>query len=116
MATNNKNFKVKNGLNVGGTATFGSSVVIGSTPIAFDSDTGRLKIQVNNQWQQIAFLEDADALSFEDIGVGIDYDGTATLIVQANGVNVSGTSKFMDGGSPTTTTVRYIFDSDNIAV
>jgi hypothetical protein len=111
MTTNNKDFKVKNGLQVAGSAVFGSNLVLGSTPVAFDTATNRLKIQVNNEWVQIATLEDADVLTFEDIGVAVDYDGSATYIVQGNGVTPSELSKFVDSGSPETTTVRYIFDA-----
>lgn len=111
MAINNKDFKVKNGLQVQGTAVFASDVILGSTPIAFDATTNRLKIQINNEWVQIATMADAEVLTFEDIGLAVDYDGSATYIIQGNGVTPSATSKFVDGGSPSTTTVRYIFDS-----
>ena len=111
MATNNKDFKVKNGLQVSGPAVFASDVILGTTPIAFDAATNRLKIQVNNEWISIATLADADVLTFEDIGVSVDYDGTATYIIQANGVQPSSTSKFVDGGDVNTTEIRYIFDS-----
>jgi hypothetical protein len=114
MTTTNKDFKVKNGLRVSGNAVFGSEIVLGSTPIAFDNTTKRLKILIDNEWIQIANLEDADVLTFEDIGVAIDYDGAATYIIQGNGVTPSSLSKFVDGGSPDTTTVRYIFDAGTI--
>lgn len=110
MTTTNKDFKVKNGLRVSGNAVFGSEVVLGSTPLAFDTNTNRLKVMVDDQWIQIATLEDADVLTFEDIGVAVDYDGAATYIIQANGVTPSSLSKFVDAGSPDTTIVRYIFD------
>jgi hypothetical protein len=115
MATNNRNFKVKNGLNVNGTATFNSDFVLNGTQLAFDSDTNRLKMYVNNEWVQVALLSDAETLSFEDIAVSVDYDGNATYIVQGNGVTPSGTSKFVDGGNPESSTFRYIFDSGVIA-
>lgn len=115
MATNNRNFKVKNGLNVNGTATFNSDFVLNGTQLAFDSDTNRLKMYVNNEWVQVALLSDAETLSFEDIAVSVDYDGNATYIVQGNGVTPSGTSKFVNGGTPESSTFRYIFDSGVIA-
>jgi hypothetical protein len=111
MTINNKDFKVKNGLQVSGPAVFGSDVILGNTPLAFDSGTNRLKIQVNNEWVSIATLADADVLTFEDIGLTIDYDGQPTYIVQGNGITPSITSKFVDGGDPNTTSVRYIFDA-----
>ena len=114
MSTNNKDFKVKNGLQVSGSAVFNSDVILGDTPMAFDTTTNRLKIYVNNEWVQIATLADADVLTFEDIGVSVDYDGSATYIIQGNGITPSSTSKFIDGGSPTTTSVRYVFDAQSL--
>jgi hypothetical protein len=114
MTTNNKDFKVKNGLQVAGTATFQSDVVLGDTPLAFDTATNRLKVQINNEWVSIATLADADVLTFEDIGISIDYNGQATYIVQGNGVTPSSTSKFIDGGGPDTASVRYVFDSQEL--
>jgi hypothetical protein len=115
MATNNKNFKVKNGLNVNGTATFNSDFVLNGTQLAFDTNTNRLKVYINNEWVQVALLSDAETLSFEDIGLSIDYDGNPTYIVQGNGVTPAETSKFVDGGSPSSTTFRYIFDGGVLA-
>jgi hypothetical protein len=116
MSTSNKNFKVKNGLNVTGQAVFNSDVILGTTPLAFDTQTSRLKVQVDGQWLPLALLSDADVLVFnEDIGLTIDYDGNPVFIIQGNGINVSGTSKFLDGGNPNTTTVRYEFDAGVIA-
>jgi hypothetical protein len=122
MATVNKNFKVKNGLNVAGPATFDSAVnvenlVLNSTPLAFDSSTGRLKIQINGDWKEIALLtdaaEDTAALTFMDIGLAIDYDGQPVYTVFANGVNTSAT-KFADGGDYSTETYSMTFDSGTI--
>jgi len=53
MATTDKNFKVKNGLNVAGNATFDSSVILGSTPLRFDTATNKLQIQLNGTWKPI---------------------------------------------------------------
>jgi hypothetical protein len=114
MSINNKDFKVKNGLQVAGTAVFNSDVILGETPMAFDITTNRIKIYVNGEWVQIATLADADVLTFEDIGVSVDYDGQATYIIQGNGVSPSDQSKFIDGGGPSTTSVRYVFDSQVI--
>ena len=115
MATDNKNFKVKNGLNVAGAATFDSSVILGGTPLRFDTVTNKLQIQLNGTWQPIAFTSEIpDAtqdISFMDIGLAIDYNGQPTYIVQANGVTPSGTSKFVNGGSPSDTSFSMTFDS-----
>jgi hypothetical protein len=122
MATVNKNFKVKNGLNVAGPATFDSAVnvdnlVLNSTPLAFDSSSGRLKIQLNGEWKDIAFLtdaaEDTGALTFMDIGLAIDYDGQPVYTVFANGVNTTAT-KFADGGDYSTEVYSMTFDSGTI--
>lgn len=122
MATVNKNFRVKNGLNVAGAATFDAAVnvdnlVLNSTPLAFDSSTGRLKIQVDGVWKEIALLmdaaEDTSAITFMDIGLAIDYDGQPVYTVYANGVNTSAT-KFADGGDYSTNMYTMTFDSGTI--
>lgn len=122
MAIVDKNFKVKNGLNVAGAATFDAAVnvdnlILNSTPLAFDSATGRLKIQVGGVWREIALLtdaaEDTTALTFMDIGLAIDYDGQPVYSVFANGVNTTAT-KFADGGSYSTDTYSMTFDSGAI--
>jgi hypothetical protein len=118
MSVNSKNFKVKNGLNVAGTATFDSDIVVGTAPISFDTQTNRLKIQVNGTWVTLAHTSDIpnpeDQLSFMDIGLAIDYNGQPTYIVQANGVSPSETSKFVDGGTPATTSTGFVFDSGSL--
>ena len=122
MATVNKNFKVKNGLNVTGAATFDAAVnvdnlVLNSTPLAFDSATGRLKIQIGGVWKEIALLtdaaEDISAITFMDIGLAVDYDGQPIYTVYANGVNTTAT-KFADGGDYSTDTYSMTFDSGTI--
>ena len=118
MSTDNKNFKVKNGLNVAGTATFGSNVILGETPLRFDTATNKLQLQLNGTWVPIAFNSEipdtTQAISFMDIGLAIDYDGQPTYIIQANGVTTSGSSKYADGGSPTSTLWDMYFDSGEI--
>lgn len=122
MATVDKNFRVKNGLNVAGTASFDSAVnvdnlVLNSAPLAYDSTTGRLKIQIDGAWKEIAFLadatEDLGALTFMDIGLAIDYDGQPVYTVFANGVNTTAT-KFADGGNYSTDVYSMTFDSGTI--
>ena len=115
MATENKNFKVKNGLNVNGTATFSSDIVLGTAPISFDTQTNRLKVQIDGAWQPIALYSEipneATMLSFMDVGLAIDYNGQPTYIIQANGVTPVGTSKFVSGGDQSTTEFGMTFDS-----
>jgi hypothetical protein len=121
MSTTDKNFKVKNGLNVAGEATFGSNVVLGETPLRFDTATNKLQIQLNGTWVPIAFTSEipdiASQISFMDIGLAIDYNGEPIYTVQGNGVNPGATSKFVDGGSPSTTDsdVSMVFDSGVIS-
>ena len=117
MSTADKSFKVKNGLNVAGTATFGSSVVLGETPLRFDTATNKLQLQINGTWMPIALNSEIPTLSFMDIGLSIDYNGQPIYTVQANGVTPDGTSKFVDGGSPSSTDsdVSMIFDSGSIS-
>jgi hypothetical protein len=111
--TTDKDFKVKNGLSVAGDATFGSNVILGTTPLAFDKTTNRLQVYVNNAWASIATLDDLKGnLSFMDIGLSIDYNGQPTYIVQANGVVINGDSKFVDAGTPIPySNIDYIFDA-----
>ena len=118
MTVSNKDFRIKNGLNVAGNATFDSQLILGSTPLAFDTNTNRLQLFINNAWQSIATLDDISSnnLTFMDIGLIIDYNGQPTYIVQGNGVTISGDSKFIDGGNPTTASTDYIFDSGIISV
>jgi hypothetical protein len=115
MATVDKNFKVKNGLNVAGTATFSTDIVLGTAPISFDTQTNRLKVQIDGTWQPIALYSEipneASMLTFMDVGLAIDYNGQPTYIIQANGVTPSGTNKFISGGDPTTSEFGIVFDS-----
>ena len=119
MSTADKSFKVKNGLNVAGTATFGSSVVLGETPLRFDTATNKLQIQLNGTWSPIAFSADipdtTQQLSFMDIGLSIDYNGQPTYIIQGNGVTISGDSKFVVGGLVATESFDLVFDSGVIS-
>ena len=114
MSTENKNFKVKNGLNVAGDATFDSSVILGSTPLRFDVTTNKLQIQLNGTWSPIAFISDipdmTTEIGFMDIGLAMDYNGLPIYTVQANGVNTTAT-KFADGGNPSTLVYGITFDS-----
>jgi len=115
MTTNNKDFKVKNGLEVAGNATFDSNVILGNTPISYDSVNNRLQVQINGTWIPVAYTSDIpnsnNEITFMDIGLAIDYNGLPTYIVQANGVTPSGSSKFLDGGNPSTTSAEWLFDS-----
>jgi hypothetical protein len=115
MATVDKNFKVKNGLNVAGTATFDSNIVLGTAPISFDTTTKRLQVQIDGSWQPIALYSEIpneeEMLSFMDVNLAIDYNGQPTYIIQANGVTPSGTSKYVSGGDPSTSTYGMTFDS-----
>ncbi len=117
MATVNKNFKIKNGLNVAGTATFDSSVILGETPLRFDTVTNKLQIQLNGTWQPIAFTSEipdtTQDISFMDIGLAMDYNGQPIYTVYANGVNTTAT-KFADGGDYSTEVYSMSFDSGTI--
>ena len=119
MATDNKNFKVKNGLNVAGTATFGSSVVLGTTPLRFDTATSKLQLQINGTWVPIALNSEipdtTQDVSFMDIGLAMDYNGAPIYTIQANGVTPEAGSKTVNGGSPTDNAFSMVFDSGSIA-
>jgi len=115
MSTTEKDFKLKNGLDVGGNATLGGNLILGNAPIAYDAVHNRLQVQINGSWVSFAFTTDIpDAstdITFMDIGLAIDYNGEPTYIVQCNGVTPSSTSKFLDGGNPSTTSAEWLFDS-----
>jgi hypothetical protein len=128
MATIDKNFRVKNGINVGGSAniagsaTFQSDVNVNSlnlnsTPINFNSTTNRLQIYINGAWKDIAFTQDvandSTSISFMDIGLAIDYNGLPIYTVYANGVNTTAT-KFADGATPSTEQFALTFDSGTV--
>ena len=115
MSTADKSFKVKNGLNVAGTATFGSTVVLGETPLRFDTATNKLQLQINGTWVPIALNSEIPTLSFMDIGLSIDYNGQPTYIVQANGVTITGDSTFVSGGEPSDNSPSMVFDSGALA-
>jgi hypothetical protein len=125
----NKNFRVKNGLNVAGNtfldgnATVGAdlsvsnTIVLNSAPIAFNAETNRLQIYINGTWLPIAFQDDiidtTSSISFMDIGLAIDYNGQPIYTVYANGVVTTGT-KFADGGKANTNAFGMTFDSGTI--
>ena len=112
MATTDKNFRVKNGLVVEG-----NQITLGSTPVAFNSASNQLEIYINGVWEPIALVSQvpsADDISWQDIGLAIDYDGQPVYTVQANGV-VTTATKFADGGTPTSTSASLVFDSGEIA-
>lgn len=112
MATNDKDFKVKNSLVVEG-----NQITLGQTPIAFNTSSNKLEIYLNGNWQSIAFtseIPDIPDITFMDIGLAIDYNGDPIYTVQANGVNTTAT-KFADGGTPSSDTFSMTFDSGVIA-
>lgn len=102
MATNNKDFKVKNNLVVQS-----GQVTLGSVPLVFNTDNNKLRIQVNGQWIDIS---DSNDIGFNDIGLAIDYNGSPIYSVGGDGV-ISEASKMADGGSPNTTSFALTFDS-----
>lgn len=78
--TTDKDFKVKNGLNVAGDATFESNVILGSNPLAFDTVSNKLQIKINGSWVSVAFMSDIPDMTL-----------------------LSAAFATMDGGDPSTT-------------
>lgn len=119
MATTDKNFRIKNGLNVAGSATFQSSVILGTTPLRFDTASNKLQIQLDNAWVNVALATDipdlSEEISFMDLGLAIDYNGEPIYTVQANGVDNSSTTGVASGGDPSTSSFQLVFDSGSIA-
>lgn len=114
--TTNKNFKVKHGLDVSERATFSSDIVLGTAPIAFDVETGRLKIQIDGSWLPLAFLSDISAnagIGFTDLDLALDYNGQPVYSAGGQGVTTSA-NLFADGGAPNTASYELIFDSSTI--
>lgn len=107
MTTNNKSFTVKNDLVVDG-----NQITLGTAPITFNTTTSKLQVYVGGQWLDIG---DSSDISFMDMGLAIDYNGEPIYTVQANGVTPDATSKFADGGTPSTTSFAVVFDSGSIA-
>lgn len=107
MTTNNKSFTVKNDLVVDG-----NQITLGTAPITFNTITNKLQVYVGGQWLDIG---DSSDISFMDMGLAIDYNGEPIYTVQANGVTPDATSKFADGGTPSTTSFAVVFDSGSIA-
>jgi len=101
-----KDFKVKNNLIVQS-----GQVTLGSVPLAFNTDSNKLQIYVENEWREVS---DSNDISFMDLGLAIDFDGNPIYTVQANGVETTAT-KFANGGDPTTTSFTVVFDSGSIA-
>jgi hypothetical protein len=75
MSTNDKDFVVKNGLIVNGTATLSSGMTINNTPISINSETNRIQAYVNNSWVQMALLTDIVPADFSTMNINIEYDG-----------------------------------------
>ena len=72
MTTDNKDFNVEHGLDVNGPATLGSTMIINSTPISIDSQTNRIKANINNTWLEFALMSD---ISQAVINNEVQYDG-----------------------------------------
>ena len=116
MSTVDKNFKVKNGLNVAGTATFDTNIVLGSAPIVFDVESGRLKIQINGTWSSFAFISDvtsSQGILFTDLDLAADYNGKPIYSAGGQGV-ITSANVFVDGGTPSTTSYSLTFDSGTV--
>ena len=96
MATNNRDFKVKNNLIVEA-----GQVTLGSGPLAYNSNTSKLQIQVNGQWIDIS---DSNDMSFMDVDLAIDYNGAPIYSVGGEGV-ITEATKMVDGGTMTGTLV-----------
>jgi len=72
LETNYKDFNIVNGLDVDGPASI-PTFVVNNTPISIDSQTKRIKANVNNQWLELALLSDVPQAVVNNIEV--QYDG-----------------------------------------
>jgi hypothetical protein len=73
VSINNKNFRVKNGLQVAGNATFQSGISFSGTTLSINPTTKRLQVSANGQDLQIAMLSDTGTAT--PIGMSFEYDG-----------------------------------------
>lgn len=106
MATNNRDFKVKNNLVVQS-----GQVTLGSVPLRYNSNNNKLQIQVSNQWIDIS---DSNDMGFNDIDLAIDYNGAPIYSVGGDGV-ITDANKLADGGSPSSSSFALTFDSGVIS-
>lgn len=58
MNTAEKDFKVKNGLQVNGDAHFNSNIILDNTPVSYDPISKRLKIFIDDNWEIIPIDSD----------------------------------------------------------
>lgn len=106
MATLNRDFKVKNNLVVQS-----GNITLGSVPLRYDTTTSKLQIQVSNEWIDIS---DSNDMSFMDVDLAVDYNGSPIYSVGGEGVTTSAL-KSADGGSPSTSSFAITFDSGVIS-
>ncbi len=73
MSINTKAFKVKNGLQVAGNATFQSGISFSGTTLSINQTTKRLQVSANGQNLEIAMLTDTGIST--PVGMSFEYDG-----------------------------------------
>ena len=136
MATNNKDFVVKQGLKVATGVTFpdnsvqttafsGSAITVGSTfPVSpsngamhLDTNTNRIYYYYNSTWSAMANYDDTASVTDHNHNTGIDENGFVKDIYQYQGNGPSGPwlQTFLDGGSPATTSFAMTIDGGSAA-
>jgi hypothetical protein len=75
MTINQKDFVLKNGLIVNGTATLSSGMTINNTPISINDQTNRLQAYVNGAWLEMALLSDIIPADISTMSLNIEYEG-----------------------------------------
>jgi len=83
MSIVDKDFKVKNGLQVAGTASFDSDVIIDTIRIGYDATNQRLKAYINNEWHMLAL--DSDIINYSEPFDGGSPESIITSIAIIDG-------------------------------
>jgi hypothetical protein len=77
MTVSDKDFVLKNGLTVYGTASFNSNILINNTPITINVDTKRLQAYINNRWVEMAFQSDIGTVNLSLMNLNVNYGGAS---------------------------------------
>jgi hypothetical protein len=136
VATNNKDFVVKQGLKVATGVTFpdnsvqttaftGSAITVGSSfpgspssgAMHLDTNTNRIYYYYSSTWYAMANYDDTASVTDHSHNSGIDENGLVKDIYSYNGNGVSGPwlGTSLDGGTPATSSFASIIDGGTAA-
>lgn len=75
MTVSDKDFIVKNGIAVDGTASFNSDFILNNIPLSINQETNRLQAYINNKWVQMALSTDIIPANLSGMNLNINYGG-----------------------------------------